>query len=88
MDIISSLVETRLMFEEFPVISAYRLDGEDPGENKQNEVLAEIYPGLPQHTANERFYADRNTDPGEIKSCTKIYPEASGITGGLGHITC
>ena len=48
----------------------------------------EIYPGLPQHTANEIFYADEYKDNGESQSCTKIYPEASGITGGLGHITC
>ena len=123
-DIFSKLEETKLMFEEFPVISlwierikkftnkkflpkqaselilsilkfnddflirAHDIDLEDPGPNIQGEVRAEIYPGLPQHTANEKFHADKYKDKGEIKSCTKIYPEASGITGGLGHLTC
>ena len=63
-------------------------DGDESDPNLQGEVLAEIYTGLPQHSVNEKFYADRNKDQGEIKNCTKIYPEASGITGGLGHITC
>jgi hypothetical protein len=35
-----------------------------------------------------KFIDDSYKDRGETKSCTKIYPEASGITGGLGHITC
>ena len=86
--IFSKFEETKLIFEEFPVIAfwiervkqfsntkfmpkpasnlilslleykdsflsrAHKIDCEDPGPNLQGEVRAEIYPGLPQHTAN------------------------------------
>ena len=84
----SNLIMSLLRFRDEFLSNAHKLDFEDPGPNLQPDVKAEIYPGLPQHTANEKFYADKYKDKNETQSCTKIYPEASGITGGLGHITC
>ena len=84
----SNLIMSLLRFRDEFVSTAHKIDFEDPGPNLQPDVKAEIYPSLPQHTANEKFYADKYKDKNETQSCTKIYPEASGITGGLGHITC
>ena len=84
----SLLISSLLDFHDEFLRLAYNLDGKEVGPHEQGEVLAEVYPGLPQHSSNEKFFADKNKDPGEIKSCHKEYPEASGITGGLGHITC
>ena len=77
-----------LRFRDEFLSTAHKTDFEDPGPNLQPDVKAEIYPSLPQHTANEKFYADKYKDKNETQSCTKIYPETSGITGGLGHVTC
>ena len=85
---VSKVISSLIDFQDEFLRLAYSLDGQEVGSHQQGDVLAEVYPGLPQHTANERFYADKYKDAGEIKSCHKEYPEASGITGGLGHITC
>ena len=61
----------------------------DPPVPKQPTALAEIYPTLPAHTEEERFYADKHKDLGQDKSpCNKDYPVDSGITGGICHISC
>ena len=85
---VSNVLHSMLEFNDSYLRLAYSLDGHEAGVHQQGDVLAEVYPGLPQHSANERFHADKYKDPGEIKNCHKEYPEASGITGGLGHITC
>ena len=82
--LIKSLVEYR---EEFDVL-AKEVDGSDPDDAKVAPPVAECYPSLPLHAGPENFFADKKKDKGESKNCTKNYPEACGITGGLGHLTC
>ena len=82
---VSNVLHSMLEFNDSYLRLAYSLDGHEADVHQQGDVLAEVYPGLPQHSANERFHADKHKDPGEIKNCHKEYPEASGITGGLGH---
>ena len=55
----SDLIISILEFNNEFLNRAYKIDSEEPGQNFQGEVIAEIYPGLPQHTASEKFYADR-----------------------------
>ena len=85
---VSTLIHSLLDFNDTFLRKAFEVDGLDAGPHEKGEVLAEVYPGLPQHSANEVFFADKKRDPGEFRVCHKDYPEASGITGGLGHITC
>ena len=47
-----------LEFNDSYLRLAYSLDGHEAGVHQQGDVLAEVYPGLPQHSANERFHAD------------------------------
>ena len=83
-----AVIKLLLLKNENFLREAFDVDGEDPGPNMQCEVKAEVYPAHKQHTANRKYRADRNKDSNETKNCTKIYPESSGITGGLTHITC
>ena len=50
--------------------------------------MAEYYPGNAIHTENMNFHADGKKDTSEKSNCSKNYPETSGISGGLGHLTC
>ena len=77
-----------LEFQEEFLEKAHLCDGEDPGPNEQGEVVTEVWPNNPQHTKNEKFFADKSKDKDETENCNKIYPEAKGMTGGLAHITC
>ena len=60
-----------LEFNDSYLRLAYSLDGHEAGVHQQGDVLAEVYPGLPQHSANERFHADKYKDPGEIKKLSQ-----------------
>ena len=85
---VTTLIKRMLEFNEEYLEKAHICDSEEPGPHQQGAVMAEVYPKNPQHTANEKFAADKGKDAGEIRNCTKIFPEANGMTGGLGHITC
>lgn len=52
---VSNVVSSLLDFNDEFLRLAYNVDGHDIGQHVQGGVLAEVYPGLPQHTANENF---------------------------------
>ena len=56
---VSNVLHSMLEFNDTFLRLAYSLDGHEAGAHQQGDVLAEVYPGLPQHSANEIFNADK-----------------------------
>ena len=65
---VSTLIHSLLDFNDTFLRKAFEVDGIDAGPHEKGEVLAEVYPGLPQHSANEVFFADKKKRSGGIQS--------------------
>ena len=85
---VSALFELLLQYRESFDKLAQECDGRDLSPNRHPAPVAECYPGLPLHSGPENFVADNKDDKNDSQNCEKHYPEACGITGGLGHLTC
>ena len=53
---------------------AKEVDSCDPGPSTIPAPLADVYPSLAIHSANEKFKADTNKDKSEAQNCSKCYP--------------
>ena len=63
--VVTNIIQRMLEFQEEFLEKANLCDGEDSGPNEQGEVVTEVWPNNPQHTKNEKFFADKSKDKDE-----------------------
>ena len=82
---VSTLIHSLLDFNDTFLRKAFEVDGLDAGPHEKGEVLAEVYPGLPQHSANEVFFLPTKKEIlGNSEYATKIIRKQVVLLGGLG----